>query len=502
MMKIIKLVPVFVTTIAVLTIMGCVQDDDFTTPDLAVAEPVLDGDIMTIAQLANAYEQAVIAEADDLGINTSNENDMAQLRRNFRLDLSDTNQYVEGFVISSDESGNWFEELIIQDKASDPTAGVRVLIDNSPLFTSFEVGRKIFVKLGGVTLEGQALGGLWVGDSNGVLTLGFSSGLDKIPAPAQFSFIQRSTTVEVIVPRVVTIVDFEDNLENTFIQLDDVQFLKADVIDASLTFAGEPLDEFDGERTLLNCETGQTVILSTSTFASFKSIALPTGRGSISGVLTRDFFGEAYNLAVNDQDALVFDQTERCDPLELDCGIAETTGDNILFEDFFETQATNSLISGNGWTNFQQEGSETWEAYTSSGQNVSLGISARVGAAFSGDASTIAWLITPQIDFASNQGETLQFKTSNSFADGSTLSLLFSSDWDGTEATIATATWDELTAATIVDNDAFFGDWISSGRVDLSCIDGAGYIAFRYNGAGNDNFDGTYELDEIQIKAD
>ena len=119
----------------------------------------------------------------------------------------------------------------------------------------------------------------------------------------------------------------------------------------------------------------------------------------------------------------------------------------------------------------------------------------------SGDAVSIAWLITPVFDFDTQNGETLHFKTSNSFADGSTLDLLFSSDWDGTEETIALATWDVLPAAVIVEDDNFFGDWIDSGIVDLSCISGTGYIAFRYTGSGDTDFDGTYELDEIQIMA-
>ena len=467
-MKTIKLTHVFAAIIALLTITSCVQDDDFSTPDLTATDPVLDGEVISVSALRNLF-----------------------LQEGETVDLTESTQYVEGFVISSDESGNWFEEIIIQDNATAPTAGVRILIDESPLFTYYEIGRKIFVKLGGLHL----------GESNGVLTLGVTNNLEKIPAPLQFDYIQRSATVETIVPVETTISNLSEDLENIFIKLTDVQFAKEEVIDQSLTYAGEPLDEFDGERTIFSCATEQTLILSTSTFANFKSIALPTGRGSISGVLTRNFFGEDFNLAINDRNDVIFDQAERCDPVEIDCGVADAAGSTILFEDFFETQATNSPISGNGWTNYQQEGSETWEAYSSGGQNASLGISARVGSFQSGDDATIAWLITPMLDLQANTGETLQFMTSNSFSDGSTLDLLFSSDWDGTEAGIATATWDVLPAGVIVDDGDFFGDWIDSGIVDLSCIESNGYVAFRYSGSGDPDFDGTFELDEIQINA-
>jgi hypothetical protein len=53
----------------------------------------------------------------------------------------------------------------------------------------------------------------------------------------------------------------------------------------------------------------------------------------------------------------------------------------------------------------------------------------------------------------------------------------------------------------IVDDGDFFGDWIDSGIVDLSCIESNGYVAFRYSGSGDPDFDGTFELDEIQINA-
>ena len=122
-MKTIKLTHVFAAIIALLTITSCVQDDDFSTPDLTATDPVLDGEVISVSALRNLF-----------------------LQEGETVDLTESTQYVEGFVISSDESGNWFEEIIIQDNATAPTAGVRILIDESPLFTYYEIGRKIFVK--------------------------------------------------------------------------------------------------------------------------------------------------------------------------------------------------------------------------------------------------------------------------------------------------------------------------------------------------------------------
>ncbi|MEP0264824.1 DUF5689 domain-containing protein [Dokdonia sp.] len=470
-MKTIKLIQLFTMLVALVVLSACVQDDDFSVPELNTGVNTIDGQLVAISSIAS---QAV--------------------QEGGPITFEGTNQYIEGYVISSDEAGNFFEEFIIQDSPENPTASIRVLVDVNPLFTSYEFGRKVFIKLDRLT----------AGDANGILTLSLldtNNAAIKIPPSLQDEIIVRSTEVATIVPLEITISDFSESLENLYVRLVDMQFIKEEVVDASLTFAAEELDQFDGERTLLSCVTNQTAIFSTSTFADFKALSLPTGRGTIDGILTRNFFGDVFNIVVNDPSTIVFDQTDRCDPVEIDCGVASSAGATVLFEDFFETQNTNQPISGNGWTNFQQEGTQAWEAFSSTGQNASLGISARVGSFMSGDASTISWLITPQINLDAQGGETLQFMTSNSFSDGSTLELLFSSDWDGVPANIPSATWDAIPAGIIVDDADFFGDWIDSGIVDLSCIEGSGYIGFRYIGSGAADFDGTFELDEIQINA-
>ncbi len=481
-----------------LTIVSCVEDD-FDIPEISIESPNLDGSEITLGAFSSLYEQALFAEADDLGFLDGNgevidDAGLEELRDGFQFTFQNDggDVFMSGYVISTDESGNFFEELILQDTPENPTVGIRLLIDINPLFTRYEIGRRIFVRLNGLV----------VGISNGVLTLGIEGGfIEAIPSFDEEDRIIRDVEVATIIPRVIALNELSDELTNLFVMVENAQFNRDDVINANLTYAGEPTDEFDGERTLESCVNNGNIVFSTSTFADFKSLLLPTGRGSVTGVLTRDFFGEVFNFVVNDPSGVVFDQEDRCDPEEVDCGLSETIGNTILFEDFFEDQDANEPIMGNGWTNYIEEGTETWEAFFSTTGNVSLGVSARVGSFKSGDASTIAWLITPQINFDTQDGETLNFMTSNSFANGSTLELLFSSDWDGVPENIPVATWDIVPAAFIVGDDDPFTEWFPSGNVSLDCIEGQGYLGFRYIGSGDANFDGTYELDEIQIQS-
>ncbi len=185
------------------------------------------------------------------------------------------------------------------------------------------------------------------------------------------------------------------------------------------------------------------------------------------------------------------------------CGLAETEGSTILFKDNFQTQTRNTPVTGNGWTNFIEYGTQSWEAYTATGTNASQGISVRIDSYQSGNPLSVGWLITPPIDLSSQTNVRIRFETSSSFADASELDILFSSDWDGTAETITQATWVTLGDAFVIRDQDFFGDWYSSGIVKLDCAAAeVGYVAFKYSGSGADASDGTYQLDNISITAD
>jgi hypothetical protein len=484
-MKTFKINIILALLFSVLGFVSCIQDDNFNTPNLSFQEPEISANqLRTLNSLAGDLAQ----EQDNGGTL-----DYTDQSTTVSYTFNENDEYISGYIISSDEAGNYFEELIIQDNYENPTIGIKLLIDINPLFTKYEVGRKVFIKINGLS----------VGISNGVLAIGALNGtrLDQIPSSAETQIIQRSNEVAVIMPLTLPILEFSSDKTNIMIRLTDVQFNRDEVINNSFTFASEQFDEFNGERILESCTFDVSAILSTSTFSDFKGLNLPTGSGTMDAILTKNFFGEVFNLSINTPEDIVFTNSERCDPTELSCGLAVTIGMTTLFEDDFEGQSTNTLISGNGWTNYIEEGSEGWEAYTQTGTNASQGISARIGSGNSGDASTIAWLITPQIDLDAQNNTTLNFQTSNSFSDSSTLKVLFSNDWDGSENNIVFANWGIVSDAYITQNDDFFGQWFESGNVDLSCESGQVYFAFKYIGNGQDIFNGTYELDAVSINA-
>lgn len=458
----------------ILGVASCVQDDDFTVSPIEVNEPIIEGTIITVDGVVDVLLQEINDQGDE----------------EVKVTFEETGLVMEGYVISSDRAGNFFEELILQDRAENPTAGIRVPIDINPLYVTYEFGRKIYIKLDGLT----------VGIENGVPTLGVLAGdaVDQIPSFREQEFITRSAEVATIVPLEIAIEDFSDDFINLYLEIDEIQFRRDNFLSGiPLSYAGEPSDEFDGQRLMESCVSGKIATLLTSTFADFKSLEVSNKQGNFTGILTKNFFGDEFVLTINTIAGIDF-VNERC---SINCGLTDVVGSTNIFSDDFENQTINMPISGNGWMTFQEVGTETWEAYSSVGTNSSLGISARVSPYRSGDESTVTWLITPIIDLDQNDGETLHFKTSNSFADGSNLELLYSDNWDGNLDNILNARWICLSDAYIVQDSDFFGDWFESGIVDLSCLEGTVHLAFRYTGSGNEDFDGTYELDEISIDA-
>ncbi len=460
-----------------LLIAACVDNQSFDIPVANVTEnPDMSGlQKITFRAVKAAYEQALL-NGDDVVV--------------FEEDL-----YIEGYVVSSDKAGNFFEELIVQNtsgeeaSSDDERLGFRVSINQSGLYQTYEFGRKVFIKLKNLS----------VGKLNGVLTIGKGTSVGQIQAYEYKSIVLRGVEVATIIPKTIAISTIQDSDYNTFIKLDETQFYRGDL---GLTFAGEATDEYSGLRTVESCVGNTSIMLETSTFADFKSLTVNRNKGNISGVLSRDFTDGFDVLLINSPTNIDFTDENRCDPVELNCGLLVSEASTVLFYEDFEEHPVSIPVALEGWLNYNEEGSVLWETYTQTGTNASQGVSARIGSYRSQDVSSVTWLISPEINLNSYDLITLSFETSNSYADGSNLEVLYSVDWDGTETGVSNATWGVLSNAYVVNDGDLFSSWYSSGIVDLSCETSSIYIAFKYIGSGDENFDGTFELDNIKVTVD
>ena len=105
----------------------------------------------------------------------------------------DTDVIIEGYVVSSDKSGNIYKTLSIQDKPENPTAAIKIAIDQTDMYAKYNIGRKIFVNLKGLAI-GNSFGSLQVGKAKG-------TELDRIPRLEVNKHITRSCEVVEIIPK-------------------------------------------------------------------------------------------------------------------------------------------------------------------------------------------------------------------------------------------------------------------------------------------------------------
>lgn len=173
---------------------------------------------------------------------------------------------------------------------------------------------------------------------------------------------------------------------------------------------------------------------------------------------------------------------------------AKTT---LFVENFSDNGTDHQILNTTGWTNFAQVGTRqfTEEIYSGNGyaQFTSFG---------SGQASNVAWLISPAFDMSKQDGEKLVFQSAHAFLKSfdNTLELMVSTDYDGNIANFNQSSWLSLPVTTPKPNSDFYV-WVNSGEVDLSKFNGTLHFAFKIKGNGlpNSNVSATYQIDNIRL---
>ncbi len=461
-----------------ITIISCVEDGDFDVPNIAVQEPAIEVN-SSISAVKSALQQEYNSSGDL--IYTFYDNDSNPT-------------YIEGYVVSTDATGNFYKKLIIQDKAENPTAGIEVVLNKTSLSETYDLGRKVYIKLDGLSVsydDGESSN--YINPTNdipGKYVLGVLDGdqVDDIPSTSIEQHIFRSATVESITPTNISLADITGAHVNTMIQLSSAQILKSDLMK---TFAGEADDEFDGFRTIFECDTEKTIPLQTSTFASFKSNVVPSGKGMFRAVLSKDYRSEFLVVIANTPSDLEFTDANRCDPPVLDCGPENVGGSVVLFEEDFESITSANDIINAGWTNVNSNGGSTVYSARSYGGNRYVQISAYN----SNESPLEVWLVTPEIDLDTTSDEELTFETNTGYDNGSALSTYVSSDFTGD---VSTATWLRLDATLSEGPSNGYNSFSSSGSINISCLSSKIHVAFRYEGADG-GVTTTFQVDNVKI---
>ena len=253
-MKIIKNFIVIASMI--LLFAGCV-DNDFDVPPINIPHVDFEANT-TIAELKDMYE----------GV----------------LDSIDSNIIISGIVVANDESGNFYKQLEIQDN----TGGIEVRIDRNNLYTQYKVGQRVYIKCQG----------LFLGDYRGLVQIGYKyqNDIGRIPDAIVDQHIFIDSLPGTPPPPIIKTIPELKNTQylSMLVQIDSVYFAQAGSVFAESNAATN--------RTIVDNHQN-TLTLRTSNYANFASDTLPSGKGSIRGILS--IYGTTYQLYIRDLNDLV-----------------------------------------------------------------------------------------------------------------------------------------------------------------------------------------------------
>ncbi len=240
-----------------LVAVGC--NENFDTPPMVVPHAEHQAN-MTIAEFKAKYWQD---------------------GRNF-IDTCKEDTYIHGWVTSSDEEGNIYKHLYIQDE----TAGLGISIDANSIYNTYRVGQEIVI----------SMKDFWIGKYNGEYLIGkpewyaaqsvWEAGrmtLDQFNEHAEINGLPNLDMIEPVEVEISDIVGHSDaetqlKYQGQFVIIRNVEWEAAD---------GEtPYSESSASTTRnIKDEEGNVLGVNNSNYANFRGEPLPVGKGDVQGIL-------------------------------------------------------------------------------------------------------------------------------------------------------------------------------------------------------------------------
>jgi hypothetical protein len=238
-------------------VTGC--KEDFDTPPMVVPTSTLKANT-TIAELKAKYW-----------------NDARNFADTIKEDI-----VIHGYVTSSDEHGNVYKYLFIQDE----TAGFGISIDANSIYNYYRLGQEVFIKMKD----------LWVGKYNGQYLIGkpewyaersvWEAGrmpIETLQAHAEINGLPDQSKVAPVVTKISDFLGKGDKetqvkYQGLFVKFEDVKWQEAD------GEAPYSLPDASTNRTIVD-ENGNALTVVNSNYSDFRAEILPLGKGSVQGIL-------------------------------------------------------------------------------------------------------------------------------------------------------------------------------------------------------------------------
>jgi hypothetical protein len=456
-MKNIKLI---ITTVVLATLSSCVNGDDYGVPNLS-------NECVTIAKTKEVSDITNISTATTVPYTTS----------------ETVVDYIEAYVTSSDEGGNFYKSISMM--SLDGLKGFSMPVDNYNLYTEFEPGRKVTIKLDKNRYFNKQNGSTVIGSS-------YNNGVGRISGVEYKNVILRSCTDvnENDIKKNLTIAAAKnDQYLNMLIEFDAVQFTDASLgkkyYDATLNSLGGATNHE------ISDQFGNKVILRVSEYATFASNAVPSQNGKIRGVMTK--YNSDYQFMIRTLNDVNLTNNRLNIDLYPPIGGTAIVYDATLNEPFTSYTTTNQQIFPK-YINDAAIGSRYWQRKVFGG-NTYIQMSSFGGTP---EANRSLFIVPVNMTAAS----TLSFKTKDGFNNGAVLKVYYTTNYvPGTQITGATLV--DITSSFTIASGTTTGyatNFTNSGTYNIPAgVTGNGFFVFEYVGNGSGGATTTMQIDDIVI---
>lgn len=309
-----KNLKLLLTTAVLASLVGCVNGDDYGTPDLSK-------ECITIPKTKEVTDITSIATATATQYTTSET-------------LTD---YIEAYVTSSDEGGNFYKSISMV--STDGLTGFSMPVDNYNLYAEFEPGRKVTIKLDKNRFFIKQYGSTVLGSS-------YNSGVGRISGVEYKDVILRScdkVDEEDLVNHLTIDQAKNDQNLNKLIELDAVQFTDISLGHTYFDKALNAVSTWTATNHTITDGDGNTLTLRASEFANFASFPIPSGNGKIRGVLTK--YNSEYQFMIRTIDDVNLTNTRLYPVIE---NFESFTTNTAIFPNYFniKVQGTNDWFVG------------------------------------------------------------------------------------------------------------------------------------------------------------
>lgn len=376
---------------------------------------------------------------------------------------------IEGTVTSSDESGNIFKKVYIEDN----TGGIYIGIDAYDLYQSYKEGQKVVVDVTGLAIGGYG-GAMNIGLLNAT---GAPNRIDEATAAKHIQVDGMPSAETMVEPMVINLDELPASpltneglaFQNRLVRINGVTFENAGRQTLS-TSGSSGVSQSFGTST-------RKIVLYTSGYSDFWDYYCPVGTGDVIGILS--CYGTTWQMVLNDIEGLVDFEELSKDPAP-EKPVEAVASFSVDFED------------GNlpeGWTQVQAAGDKAWYV-TSFSNNYYASMTG-----YKGTAPFDQWLISAPVNMDAATVKNLSFVTEvNGY--GSTTSAL--EVYIVTDPTKPGDTCTKLSPTLATSPASGYSDWTPSGTIDLSAFSGTVYVAFRYTATTDANY-ATWCVDNINV---